>query len=533
MTSKFASMLTLGMLGAMFFSVLLVVSYLYGVMDISAVFTITIVINVFSWLFAPVINDIIYRLLYKIKFYKKSEFADLSPELYGFISGVCERNSIKFPKKVGIIEDENPTAFTYGSLPSNARLVFSKGIFTYLNKEEVEAVVAHEMGHIVHYDFLVMTIANTMVQILYEIYYFLTNSKSKSNNDNNKSPLALIGLISYIFYVIGTYALLFLSRKREYYADEFSARTTGRPNDLSTALIKIAYGMVTLSSDKKSRRLLESTRSLGIMDPHSAKGVGVVSRISGQDSGQIGKVLAYDFVSPWATIMEFGSTHPLTGKRIQKLDNMSEEMGQKKSYDIRTIINNLTIDRSRLYSGFYFGAIIHFLPNLAIAVGLILMITLGGISYLLILFGLALVIKTLYKFSNSSPEQTTLLDLMTDIYASPVRGKRVTLEGKIIGRGDSGAFLAEDMMFQDGTGLIYLDYTSKFGIFGNWFFALKKVMKLIDQEISINGWFFRGNYQMISVARIRTVSETIKSHPKLWSVLTGSVFILWGILIAG
>jgi len=531
MTTKLASLLTLGMLGMMVFSVVLIVAYYFGVIDISAVLALTIIINVFFWLFAPTINDFIYRFLYKIKFYKKNEFADLSPELYVFISRVCEGNSIKFPKKIGIIEDDNPTAFTYGSLPSNARLVFSKGIFTYLNKEEVEAVVAHEMGHIVHYDFLVMTIANTMVQLLYEIYYFLTNSRSKNNNDNNKSPLALIGLISYIFYIIGTYALLFLSRKREYYADEFSARTTGRPNDLSTALIKIAYGMVTLSSDKKSRRLLESTRSIGIMDSHSAKGVGVVSQISGQDSGQIGKVLAYDFVNPWATIMEFGSTHPLTGKRIQKLDNMSEEMGQKKSYDIRTIINNLTIDRRRLYSGFYVGAIIHFLPNLAIVAGLIFMVTFGGISFLLIFFGLALIIKTLYKFSNSSSEQTTLLDLMTDIYASPIKGKRVALEGKIIGRGDAGAYLAEDMMFQDSTGLIYLDYTSQYGTFGNWFFALKKVMKLINQEISIDGWFFRGNYQMISVGRIKTVSETIKSHPKLWSVLIGFVLMFLGVLI--
>jgi len=519
MTTKFASLLTLGMLGTMVFAILATSAFFFGAIDIPTLLFMTIAVNLLSWIFALFINDLIYRLLYKIKFYKQEEFRSLNPELSEYISVICQANKVKFPK-IGIIDDDNPTAFTYGSLPSNARLVFSKGIFTYLNQDEVEAVIAHEVGHIVHYDFLVMTIANTLVQILYELYFICTKTKSKNSRDKN--PLAFIGIVSYIFYIIATYVLLLLSRKREYYADEFSAQTTQRPNSLSSALIKIAYGMVTLNSDTKSRKLLESTRAMGIMDPHVAKGIGVVSQVSGQDSGQIGKVLAYDFVSPWATILEFGSTHPLTGKRIQRLDEMAENFGQEKSYDIRATINNMNIDKKKLYSGFYLGAFMYYLPIFGLLTGFFF----GGISAALTFCGLGVIVKTLYKFNNDPVQNMTLLELMTDIYASPAKGRKVVLEGKIIGRGEAGAYLSEDLMFQDSTGLIYLDYTSKFGSLGNLFFALKKVFKIINQDVQAEGWFFRGNYQMISVSKIKTVSETIKSHPRLWSLLGGLALIV-------
>lgn len=529
MNTKIASLLTLGMLGTMVFAILATIAFSFGMMDVPTLLILTVVINLFSWLLSPIINDFFYRILYKIKFYREEEFKVLNPELAQYIGEVCGKNNLKFPK-IGMINDDNPTAFTYGSLSSNARLVFSQGIFTYLNPDEVEAVVAHEIGHVVHYDFLVMTIANTLVQILYELYVVSTESKNKGGNGRGNNPLALIGMISYVFYIIATYVLLLLSRQREYYADEFSAKTTGRPNSLSSALIKIAYGMVTLSSDVKSKKLLESTRALGIMDPHSAKGVGMVSQVSGAASGQIGQVLAYDFVSPWATILEFGSTHPLTGKRIQRMDELAQSLGQEQSYDICGVINGMQIDKKKLYRGFYLGAPIFLLPNMGVLAGLVLFLLTGSIGFILIFLGLGQIIKTLYRFSGGSFQDATLLDLMSDIYASPARGKRVALQGAVIGRGEAGAYLSEDLMFQDKTGLIYLDYSSKWGSLGNMFFALKKVMKIIGQDARAEGWFFRGNYQMISLQTIRTSAETIKSHPALWSILGGLALIVLGFM---
>lgn len=526
MNIRLASLLTLGMLGTMVFAILATVALFFGFLDFVTLLGLTILVNAASWLLAPYANDLLYRLLYKMRFCGEEEFRASAPELAEFIARVCAENKIKFPK-IGIIEDDNPTAFTYGSYPSNARLVFSQGIFVYLEADEAEAVVAHELGHIVHWDFAVMTLANTLVQMLYEIYAVLAKSNRKRRNDKNSGLLAYVGLISYVFYVIATYVLLLLSRSREYYADEFSAKTTGRPNDLSSALIKIAYGMVTLESDTRSKRLLESTRAIGIMDPRSAKGVGMISRLP----GEVGSVLAFDFVSPWAGIMELNSTHPLTGKRIKRLDDLAVLAGREKSYDIPGIINGMSIDKKRLYSGFCLGVFVYVLPAIAIASGFLLAMLYGSFRFLFFFWGGALIFQALYKFSSGRVRSASLKDLMSDIYASPVRGEKVALRGKIIGRGEAGAYVSEDLMFQDPTGIIYLDYSSKLGRLGNLFFALKKVMGLVGQEAEAEGWFFRGNYQLVSLSRIRTASETVKSHPAFWPILGGLAVASLGLLV--
>ncbi len=531
MTTKFASLITLGAIASMIFTIFATVAFLLDYVNVQFLIAFTVAINIVMWLVSPIINDWMFRILYKIKFYKQEEFQNLYPELAGFIHKTCLNNNIKFPK-IGIIDDDNPTAFTYGSLPSNARIVFSKGIFTYLNQNEVEAIAAHEIGHIVHYDFIVMTVASTMVQILYEMYFiFYKRNHSGGRRDNN--IFSVIGIISYVFYVIASYILLFLSRIREYYADEFSANTTRRPNDLSSALIKIAYGMVTKKSGNSTNRLMESTRSLGAMDPHLSKGVGVVSEISGNNSHQIGQVMAFDFVSPWAVILELSSTHPLTGKRIRKMDVMAQKMGQEKLYDIKKVINDMTIDRNRLYSGFYKGVVIYYLPYIAVFLGLLLNYFLDNPVYIFVFLGLGIIGKALYRFPNSSAEKVSLLDLMVDIYASPVRGKKVAVDGRVIGRGEAGAYFSEDLMFEDSTGIIYLDYNSKIGFIGNLFFALSKIKRILGKSVSAEGWFFRGNSQMISLKNLRTDSLEVKSYPKLWALLSGIFLAVGGFFLFG
>ena len=531
MTTKFASLITLGAIASMVFTIFATVAFLLDYANVQFLIGFTVVMNVIMWLISPIISDWMFKIFYKIKFYKQEEFRSLYPELADFIHKTCLNNNIKFPK-IGVINDENPTAFTYGSLPSNARIVFSKGISTYLNPNEVEAIIAHEIGHIVHNDFIVMTVASTMVQILYEMYFiFYKRNNSGGRKDNN--IFAVIGIISYVFYIIAGYILLFLSRTREYYADEFSANTTKRPNDLSSALIKIAYGMVTRKGGDSTNRLMESTRSLGAMDPHLSKGVGMVSEISGNDSYKIGQVMAFDFVSPWAIILELSSTHPLTGKRIRKMDVMAQKMGQEKLYDIKKVINSMVIDRSRLYSGFYKGVAIYYLPYIAVFFGFLLNYFFGNLIYIFVFLGLGMIGKALYKFPNSSAEKASLLDLMTDIYASPVQGRKIAIQGKIVGRGEAGAHFSEDLMFEDNTGIIYLDFSSKIGFLGNLFFALNKVGRIIGKSISAEGWFFRGKYQMISLKNFRTGSEEFKSYPRLWSLLGGIALAVGGFFLFG
>lgn len=93
-----------------------------------------------------------------------------------------------YAPRIGFHPDRNPTAFTYGLLRSNARIVVTQGIFEFLTEEEQRAVVAHELGHIVNRDFILMTMAGMLVQILYQIYAVFARSQRSGSKEGNSSP---------------------------------------------------------------------------------------------------------------------------------------------------------------------------------------------------------------------------------------------------------------------------------------------------------------------------------------------------------
>jgi Zn-dependent protease with chaperone function len=130
----------------------------------------------------------------------------------------------------------------------------TQGIFEFLREEEQRAVVAHELGHIVNRDFILMTMAGMLVQILYQLYaVFARSQRSSSSKEGNK--LAVIGIVALVGYYIGIYLLLYLSRTREYLADAFSASRV-EPRHLASALVKIAYGIVAVEDTEATQSLL-------------------------------------------------------------------------------------------------------------------------------------------------------------------------------------------------------------------------------------------------------------------------------------
>ena len=212
------------------------------VIGLAIALMITVIFNVAAFFLSPFLMDLTQRWLYNTRWVTLAEVERQSPEAAKVIQRVCQQKKLKTPQ-LGIIDDQNPTAFTYGALPNSARLVVSQGLFTYLDDEEIATVYAHELGHIVHWDFAVMTLASTLVQITYLIYNFARRF-GRGGNDKLKDAAGTAALVAYLFYIIGTYLVLYLSRTREYFADHFAAETTGNPNALSRALVKIAYGIL-------------------------------------------------------------------------------------------------------------------------------------------------------------------------------------------------------------------------------------------------------------------------------------------------
>jgi len=538
---QFASLVTLGLLLGFVLAIILAVSYFAGHISWQIMIGVTIVFSFLMWLIGPYISDFIYRIFYKIEFY---DYEQIKQYPYAkFIKKVCDKHKIRVPK-IGIIKDQNPTAFTYGSTSFNARVVLTEGLFKFLNEKELEAVIAHELGHIVNKDFIIMTIAATLLEILYELYVIFARARSGRSTvgvsgkggEKKGNALIIIGYISLIFYWVGTYVLLYLSRLREYYADEFSAKETGDPNLLSSALIKIAYGIASVPDTNKTAHLLNATRAQGIFDFKAAKEVGLIYQNSGNKKELIERSLLFDIVNPWAWILQLKSTHPLVGKRIKRLCTLTSS----PVFNFDKIINK-EIDKKRLWNNFFTDFFINYSTTFTILATFLALIIeyisklnfyVPTLIFGLILLIIASVIKIRYKFPLNNFNETTVIDCMSDLYASPVRGKPVKIRGKAIGRGQAGFIFGEDMIFQDKTGFIYLNYESAIPLFGNLFFAWKRLESLLGKPATSTGWFLRGATHHLELYKFQSGTESIKSYVRFWTVVGLILNVLfWSFII--
>jgi len=320
-----------GMVLALSLASVLILNSPDPVVALSIALAITLIFNIAAFFLSPYLMNLSQNWLYHTRWVSLAEIESLSPETAKVIQKVCQPKKLS-SVRLGIIDDQNPTAFTYGSLPNSARLVVSQGLFTYLDDEEIATVYAHELGHIVHWDFAVMTLASTLVQITYLIYT-TAQRMGRRGGSKAKDAAGTVAAVAYLFYIAGTYLLLYLSRTREYFADHFAAETTGNPNALSRALVKIAYGILEEGQTAtEASRLLEGTRALGIYDAKAATSTGTAYRISSAPE-KIGRVFLWDMFNPWGWWMELNSTHPLTGKRVRALSTYAEQLGLDVEFD--------------------------------------------------------------------------------------------------------------------------------------------------------------------------------------------------------
>lgn len=536
----FASIASLGLLwGFILILVMMIMAASGAEINLPIAIGVTIAWNVAIWLIGPWISDLIYRFLYKVEWVDIETLRKKSAESAKIIESISSQYNITLPK-LGIIPDNNPNAFTYGSGKWNSRIIVTEGIFHFLDEGERSAVYAHELWHIRNNDFIIMTIASTFLQIIYEIYFFSKKMSERKSSDSKKwNPFILIAIVAYLFYVVGNYALLYLSRVREYFADKFSAEHTD-PNHLAQALVKIALGIL---ATPENNRLIESTKHIGIASAAMSEWLWLTyaNCQKANNFEALAKSFLFDIKSPWAWIAELSSTHPLSGKRIRALMKYTTQ----PIYDIDAIEQKFPIDRTKLYGWFWRDVflliVIRILPIITLWVGIYYGMSSTKISWddthmffamgwgMLLWLWVSLLISTYMKYGSKEEYPTTILDTMGDIYTSPVRGKRVSLEWTIIGKWIPGFIFSEDLMLQDTTGLMYLDYESKIPIIGNLIFSLSKVKNLIDKSVRTNGWFFRWVWQRVVIDTVTEWEVTIKWGARFWWMIGGYLFLILGI----
>ncbi|MFW9995805.1 MAG: M48 family metalloprotease [Candidatus Odinarchaeota archaeon] len=522
-----------------------------------------------QFLISPWIMDITISWVYNATKYQVSE---LPPHIREFIFTQMEEYNFSL-KWVAIIHDNNPNAFTYGHTKKRARLAITEGILNYLEEDEQLAVVGHECGHIIHRDFIWMTVAAAIPLICYSFYQSLwTFARISTREGRGSSDTAKVGAIAYavaigafIAYYISHFLVLLLSRVREYYADSFSG-TLVDPGALSRALVKIAYGMVKedaensqIMNDKNaapterkqaSRRGAFTTgmRSLGIFDISGARSLAMTSYGQGTatlDNESIAKAAQWDLSNPWGRFLELQSTHPLPAKRIKALNRMQEEQGRQPEFPG---IGLVKLPES-LWDEFLVDIFLQYVAPLLFFLLPIIGGVVASLASLNPLIGVGtgfLVFALIWKWRRhekypklrDSDPIVTVVNCLTDqtknsyYEASPLRGKPAVFEGRVIGRGTPGYWLSEDLVIKDQTGIITLDYSPAIPIIGGllaMFFALFRVQQLQGSMVRAYGWYHRVPMPLLQIWKI--VTEDGKVYKNRWSGL--NQLFMWFCVLLG
>lgn len=163
----------------------------------------------------------------------------IAPEIYTMMSRLCKKTHLPMPK-IAIISSETPNAFTTGRTPENAVVAVTSGALSLLRKEELEAVLAHELGHIKNRDMVIATLAAALAAAVG--YVGFIGWRRIWPQRSTKSPYThWIGvLLLTIFTPFAALLIrLVISKSREYAADERGAIISGNPDALADALIRI------------------------------------------------------------------------------------------------------------------------------------------------------------------------------------------------------------------------------------------------------------------------------------------------------
>jgi len=178
-----------------------------------------------------------------------------APDLHAMVERLCAMADLPKPR-IAVIPSDVPNAFATGRSPKHAAVAVTQGLWRRLEPQEVEAVLAHELSHVANRDVLIMTVASFFAMLAamltrFGLYAGMWGGGGfgggNRNNNNNQVPVWLIVFaVSVVTYVISFILIRTISRYREYAADRGSALITGAPENLMSALQKIASGITQI-----------------------------------------------------------------------------------------------------------------------------------------------------------------------------------------------------------------------------------------------------------------------------------------------
>jgi heat shock protein HtpX len=189
---------------------------------------------------------------------------DDAPRLWNVVEEMKIASGLPNMPAVYIIDDPSPNAFATGRKPETASIAVTTGLLQRLNRDELQGVVAHELGHIKNRDILFMIIASVMLGSIVMLAWYasrfmmfggMSGGRRSSSKDGGgaQAIILVVGLVLMILAPIAAQLIYFsVSRKREYLADASSALYTRYPEGLASALEKISAAPQALKAANKA-----------------------------------------------------------------------------------------------------------------------------------------------------------------------------------------------------------------------------------------------------------------------------------------
>lgn len=209
------------------------------------------------------------------------------PTLYSDVAELSHKLNLPMPK-VFVSPQLQPNAFATGRSPRSSAVCLNQGLLQMLSREQVRAVIAHELGHIKNRDVLTATIAAVIAGAISSVVNIALYWGGGDRDSRDINPVAALMLLI-LSPLAATLIQLSISRSREYAADRVAAEVTGAPQDLVDALVRIHEGVQHINTD-----INPAFSSLYIVKPFAGN-----------------------------ALFELFSTHPALEKRIARLQSMS------------------------------------------------------------------------------------------------------------------------------------------------------------------------------------------------------------------
>lgn len=233
-------------------------------------------------------SDKIALSMYRAQPVSETENPDVYHRVAPIVGNLCRRMGLPMPK-LYLIPDESPNAFATGRNPDHASVAFTAGILRLMSDNEIEGVVAHELGHVLHRDILISSIAATIAAAITMVARMAFWFGGMGGRDDENRGSAVGGIFMLIFAPIAAMVIqMAISRSREYDADAASAKYVGSPYPLIGGLQKLETWSKRIPMDASP-----ATAHMFIIKPFTGE-----------------------------SLMRLFSTHPSTEDRIARLQAM-------------------------------------------------------------------------------------------------------------------------------------------------------------------------------------------------------------------